>query len=55
MAYEPMSEEQQPESDTPHSEENSPKGAFVFVLLMGLFYVIYFTLTWLEVIGRGGA
>lgn len=54
MVYEPP-EEQATTQEHHHTEEGSPRGAFVFVLLMGLFYIIYFALTWLEIIGRGGA
>lgn len=36
-------------------EEQEPRGAATFVLLMGLFYVVYWTISWIEIFAVRGS
>ncbi|MEL6150444.1 MAG: hypothetical protein AAFV33_14060 [Chloroflexota bacterium] len=52
--------EAQPEAAPAHAEEtdfiySKPHGAFLFVILMMIFYFVYWTISWLEIFGIRGA
>lgn len=57
MDYEPDVEQSTPVAPQPvddtQEEYAAPRGAFAFVLLMLLGYVIYWAYIWLIVMGRG--
>ncbi len=42
-------------TEVEHAEEGEPRGAATFVILMGVFYIIYWSISWIEIFVTRGS